>query len=128
MKILIDTQALLWILSEDKRLSEDAKNEYLNRENTIFLSMASIWEMSIKISLNKLKLRNSLEKIVEEHVVGNDIKLLRIESSHIYPLQKLPFYHRDPFDRLIICQAMYEKMPIISSDKNFDLYSVERIW
>lgn len=128
MKILIDTQALLWILSEDKRLSEDAKNEYLNRENTIFLSMASIWEMSIKISLNKLKLRNSVEKIVEEHVVGNDIKLLRIESSHIYPLQKLPFYHRDPFDRLIICQAMYEKMPIISSDKNFDLYSVKRIW
>jgi PIN domain nuclease of toxin-antitoxin system len=128
MKFLLDTHALLWILSEDKRLSEDAKNEYLNRENTIFLSMASIWEMSIKISLNKLKLRNSLEKIVEEHVVGNDIKLLRIESSHIYPLQKLPFYHRDPFDRLIICQAMYEKMPIISSDKNFDLYSVERIW
>jgi PIN domain nuclease of toxin-antitoxin system len=126
MKFLLDTHALLWILS--KRLSEDAKNEYLNRENTIFLSMASIWEMSIKISLNKLKLRNSLEKIVEEHVVGNDIKLLRIESSHIYPLQKLPFYHRDPFDRLIICQAMYEKMPIISSDKNFDLYSVERIW
>jgi PIN domain nuclease of toxin-antitoxin system len=128
MKFLLDTHALLWILSEDKRLSEDAKNEYLNRENTIFLSMASIWEMSIKISLNKLKLRNSVEKIVEEHVVGNDIKLLRIESSHIYPLQKLPFYHRDPFDRLIICQAMYEKMPIISSDKNFDLYSVERIW
>jgi PIN domain nuclease of toxin-antitoxin system len=128
MKFLLDTHALLWILSEDKRLSEDAKNEYLNRENTIFLSMASIWEMSIKISLNKLKLRNSVEKIVEEHVVGNDIKLLRIESSHIYPLQKLPFYHRDPFDRLIICQAMYEKMPIISSDKNFDLYSVKRIW
>jgi PIN domain nuclease of toxin-antitoxin system len=118
MKFLLDTHALLWILSEDKRLSEDAKNEYLNRENTIFLSMASIWEMSIKISLNKLKLS----------VVGNDIKLLRIESSHIYPLQKLPFYHRDPFDRLIICQAMYEKMPIISSDKNFDLYSVKRIW
>jgi PIN domain nuclease of toxin-antitoxin system len=128
MKFLLDTHALLWILSEDKRLSEDAKNEYLNRENTIFLSMASIWEMSIKISLNNLKLRNSVEKIVEEHVVGNDIKLLRIESSHIYPLQKLPFYHRDPFDRLIICQAMYEKMPIISSDKNFDLYSVKRIW
>jgi len=128
MKYLLDTHVLLWILSDDKRLSNHAKVQFLDTKNMIYLSMASIWEMSIKISLNKLKLKSSLETLVDEHVIGNDINLLTIESAHIYPLQKLPFHHRDPFDRLIVSQAIYEKMPIISSDKNFDLYSVERIW
>jgi PIN domain nuclease of toxin-antitoxin system len=128
MKCLLDTHVLLWILSDDKRLSVNAKNNFLDPENTIYLSVASIWEISIKISLKKLKLKTSLEKIIDDYVIGNDINLLNIESSHIYPLQKLPFHHQDPFDRVILCQAKYEKMPIISSDKNFDLYSVERIW
>ena len=128
MKCLLDTHVLLWILSDDKRLSVNAKNKFLDPKNMIYLSVASIWEMSIKISLKKLKLKTSLEKIIDDYVIGNDINLLSIESSHIYPLQKLPFHHRDPFDRLIVCQAIYEKMPIITSDKNFDLYSVERIW
>jgi PIN domain nuclease of toxin-antitoxin system len=128
MNYLLDTHVLLWILSDDKRLSNQAKVQFLDTKNMIYLSMASIWEMSIKISLNKLKLKSSLETLVDEHVTGNDINLLTIESAHIYPLQKLPFHHRDPFDRLIVSQALYEKMPIISSDKNFDLYSVERIW
>jgi PIN domain nuclease of toxin-antitoxin system len=128
MKCLIDTHVLLWILCDDRRLSENAKIHFLDRKNAIYLSMASLWEMSIKISLEKLKLKNSLETIVDEHVVGNDINLLNIQSSHIYPLQKLPFHHRDPFDRLIVSQALYEKMSIISSDKNFDLYQVKRIW
>jgi PIN domain nuclease of toxin-antitoxin system len=90
--------------------------------------MASIWEISIKVSLNKLEIKSSLETFVEKHIIENDIHLLNIELEHVYPLVKLPFHHRDPFDRLIVSQAIYEKMPIISSDKNFDLYSVKRIW
>jgi len=128
MNCLLDTHVVLWILSDDRRLSENAKIQFLEKENTIYLSMASIWEISIKVSLNKLEIKSSLETFVEKHIIGNDIHLLNIELEHVYPLVKLPFHHRDPFDRLIVSQAIYEKMPIISSDKNFDLYSVKRIW
>ncbi len=128
MNCLLDTHTLLWIMSDDKRLSENAKIQFLEKGNTIYLSMASIWEISIKVSLNKLEIKTSLETFVEKHIIENDILLLNIEPAHVYPLEKLPFHHRDPFDRLIVSQAIYEKMPIISSDKNFDLYSVKRIW
>jgi PIN domain nuclease of toxin-antitoxin system len=128
MNYLLDTHTLLWILSDDSRLSPKAKNNFLDENNGIYLSMASIWEMSIKSSLHKLEIKSTLEKFVEQHVLNNDIRILNIELVHLYPLEKLPFYHRDPFDRLIISQAIYEKMPVISSDINFDLYSVKRIW
>ena len=128
MNCILDTHALLWILSDDKRLSKNAQTQFLDIKNTIYLSMASIWEISIKVSLNKLEIKSSLETFVEKHIIENDIHLLNIELEHVYPLVKLPFHHRDPFDRLIVSQAIYEKMPIISSDKNFDLYSVKRIW
>ena len=128
MKCILDTHALLWILSDDKRLSKNAQTQFLDIKNTIYLSMASIWEISIKVSLNKLEIKSSLETLVEKHIIENDILLLNIKPEHVYPLAKLPFHHRDPFDRLIVSQAIYEKMPIISSDKDFDLYSIKRIW
>ena len=128
MKCILDTHALLWILSDDKRLSKNAQTQFLDIKNTIYLSMASIWEISIKVSLNKLEIKSSLETFVEKHIIENDILLLNIKPEHVYPQVKLPFHHRDPFDRLIVSQAIYEKMPTISSDKDFDLYSIKRIW
>ena len=128
MKYLLDTHALLWILADDQRLSKNAKDCYLDKKNIILLSLSSIWEMSIKSSLNKLEIKSSMETFVEQHVINNNIQILNILPQHLYPLEKLPFHHRDPFDRLIISQAIYENMPVITSDKNFDLYSVKRVW
>ena len=102
MKYLIDTQTLLWIVTDDPRLSQEAKHIYLDSENEIFLSMASIWELAIKSSLGKLTFEKSLEEFVDEHVKENDIQILNIELPHVLRIEQLPFYHRDPFDRLLI--------------------------
>ncbi|MCL4245133.1 MAG: type II toxin-antitoxin system VapC family toxin [Candidatus Dadabacteria bacterium] len=128
MNYVLDTHALLWILAEDGRMSRKAKRLFLDKSNTIFLSIASIWEMAIKISLGKLALDEPLEAFVKNHVERNDIKILEIAPHHIYPLEDLPFHHRDPFDRLIIAQCMTEGFSIICSDKAFDDYPVSRVW
>jgi PIN domain nuclease of toxin-antitoxin system len=128
MKCIIDTHALLWIVTEDAKLSKQAKNIYLNSGNTILFSLASIWEMAIKISLNKLLLEESLNEFIQNQIKGNDIKILNIDIQHVLSLENLPFHHRDPFDRLIISQCINENIPILSSDKLFDPYPVKRIW
>jgi len=128
MKFLIDTHTLLWIVSNDKKLSETAKKFYLNSENEIFVSLSSIWEMAIKISLKKLSIGEPLKDFIQGQIKGNDIKILNIEIEHILRLENLPFHHRDPFDRLIISQSMSENIPVLSSDKVFDLYPIKRIW
>lgn len=124
----MDTHALLWITSDSSKLPIKCKSLYLEQSNEIYISKASVWEMAIKISLNKLKITNSLEKFVEDHVIANGIKIFDITLEHIYKIESLPFYHRDPFDRLIISQSITEAIPIISTDNSFDMYSVERIW
>ena len=128
MKYLIDTHTFLWIISNDQKLSEKAKNLYLHTENIIFFSLASIWEMVIKISLKKLSIEEPLKDFVQSQIKGNDIKILNIEIKHILSLENLPYYHRDPFDRLIISQSMNENIPLLSSDTVFDLYPIKRIW
>ncbi|HED10130.1 MAG TPA: type II toxin-antitoxin system VapC family toxin [Caldithrix abyssi] len=128
MRLLLDTHAFLWIVSDDKKLPEDVKRCFLDSGNEIFISSASIWEMAIKISLGKLKIGIDLNAFVKNHVMGNDIGILNIRLSHIYRLENLPFHHRDPFDRLIICQAIDENLQIVSRDSSFDKYSVTRLW
>ena len=98
MKYIIDTHTLLWIITNDLKLSKNAKDLYLNSKNTINLSLESLWEMAIKISLNKLFIDEKLKDFVKNHIKGNDIKILNIELSHIILLEKLPYHHRDPFD------------------------------
>ena len=128
MKLILDTHALIWLTTHDKRISKKAVKAYLDKSNDIFFSKVSVWEMSIKISLGKLKVSYSLEEFIERHVIGNDIRLLNIETQHIYRLENLPFHHRDPFDRLIACQCIEEDYSLISSDYVFDKYSVKRLW
>lgn len=128
MKYLIDTHTLLWIVTNDPKLSAKAKDLYLDSENEIFISMASIWELSIKSSLGKISLEQPLDEFVDEHVKGNDIRILKIELPHVLRIENLPFYHRDPFDRLIISQSIEDNIPIIGSDKTFDSYPIKRIW
>ena len=128
MKYLLDTHTLLWILADDRRLSETVKTIYLNSNNIIFFSLACTWELAIKVSLKKLKLTSSLETFVEKHIIDNNIKLMNIEPEHLYLLENLPFFHRDPFDRLLIAQSIYENIPIVGCDTTFDLYPVKRVW
>ncbi len=128
MDYLTDTHTLLWIVTDSPKLSDRAKELYLNPENKIFFSLASIWELAIKSSLSKLTLEIPLEEFVDEHIKGNDIQILNIELPHLLRIEKLPFHHRDPFDRLIICQQIENNLPIIGSDKEFDKYGVRRIW
>ena len=128
MRIIIDTQVLIWWTNDVSNISHHVQDIIFDLDNELWLSLASIWEMQIKISLGKLALPRSLPDIIATQIEENQIKILPIELSHIYALDRLPLHHRDPFDRLIIAQSATEKMPIASIDKAFDAYSIERIW
>ncbi len=128
MDYLIDTHTLLWIVTDSPKLSKRAKELYLDSENKIVISLSSIWELAIKSSIGKLILKKSLENFIEEHIKGNNIQILNIELPHILRIEKLPFYHRDPFDRMIISQQIENNLTIIGADSIFDKYGVKRIW
>lgn len=128
MRYLFDTHTILWLINDYTQLSSTVTDIYLDDKNTILISMVSIWEITIKIKLKKLSLKSSLSEFIREHIKGNRIDILNIELSHLYQLENLPLFHRDPFDRLIIGQAVSENIPVVSRDKAFDDYQVQRIW
>ena len=128
MKILIDTQSIIWFAENNTLLSKTARIAIEDSENTCFVSMASFWEMSIKINLGKLFVKGlTLTEFMDE-VAENDFQTLDIQRPHILENERLPLFHRDPFDRLIITQAIVDNMHIISSDDAFDAYPITRIW
>lgn len=128
MRYLLDTHTLLWIITDDRQLSGKVRKLFLDEKNDIVISMASIWELAIKISLGKLEIRGHLPDFVKEHILGNNITILSIELPHLYNLETQPFYHRNPFDRLMISQSIFEKLPIISRNEALDNYPIRRIW
>ncbi len=127
-RYLLDTHAFIWWVEDSPKLSKTASKTISNLENECYFSLASAWEMAIKISLGKLKLATSLRRFITENIAANDFRVLPIDFSHINKIESLAFYHRDPFDRLIIVQGMTEKMPIISADTDFGSYDIERVW
>ncbi len=128
MKLLLDTHALLWFLLDDAKLSVDARSLITDPANDPLVSPASYWEISIKISLGKYTLAEDFAEFMESQLVENDLTVLPITVAHAAVVATLPFHHRDPFDRLLIAQAMVESVPVISSDPAFDLYPVARMW
>ncbi len=128
MTLLLDTHAFLWFITADSRLNADAKSAIENPSNTRLLSIASLWEMAIKHSLGKLQLSSPLEAFMQKHLTVNSIDLFPIDQKHIFALASLPFHHRDPFDRLIVAQALVENMSIVSTDATLDSYGVSRLW
>lgn len=128
MKALLDTSAFLWIIASSERLGANARNYISDLNNELLLSVASLWEISIKASLNKLELLRPFEQLIPDQLEKNAIGILPIEISHLSELMRLSFHHRDPFDRLIIAQGISEKLPIISNDAAFLNYSVDLIW
>ena len=128
MKLLLDTHALIWLIGGDKRLGEQAKKAFLNQNNSLFFSKASLWEMTTKISLGKLVLAERWLTVIEKEMISNGIQWLEIEIDHLKTLADLPFHHRDPFDRLLISQAISESMSIVSIDNQFSQYPLDIIW
>ncbi len=127
MKYLIDTHTLIWFVENDSKLPPATSSIISNLQNSIFVSMASLWEISIKTSIGKLKLNQPVQSIFN-CLPLQSIEVLPINQDHILEILSLSFHHRDPFDRLIIAQASIENMPIISCDTIFDSYPIVRIW
>jgi PIN domain nuclease of toxin-antitoxin system len=128
MKVLLDTHAFLWLIAGDDRLSENARNIFLNEENRLFFSAAGLWELCIKKSLGKLSLERGWFQTIQKEMALNTIQWLPIEMAHCIEVARMPFYHRDPFDRMLIAQAIVENMQLLSRDTRLSDYAIERIW
>ena len=128
MRILIDTQCWLWMLSEPDRFSARTRRRILDTGNERVLSAASTWEIAIKYSLGKLELPEPPSQFIRSRMALTLTSSLAVELAHTFQVSVLPFHHRDPFDRLIIAQAMVEKLRVISIDAGFDTYGAPRDW
>ncbi len=128
MKLFLDTQAFLWFNLGDSRLSATARALIDDSSHDKWVSPASYWEIAIKIRLGKYALPSRYEVFMEKAITGNGFDILPVEPQHTAVLTMLPLHHRDPFDRLIIAQAMVENIFVVSSDAAFDAYPVKRLW
>jgi PIN domain nuclease of toxin-antitoxin system len=127
MRVLLDTHTFLWFINDNPALSNRAA-ELLESEIDLLLSIASLWEIAIKVNLSKLTLPEDYETFIPLQIIMNSIEILPITLEHLMIVAKLPLHHRDPFDRLLVAQAMVEKIDIISADKILDDYGINRQW
>ncbi|HEY8781987.1 MAG TPA: type II toxin-antitoxin system VapC family toxin [Mucilaginibacter sp.] len=127
MRFLIDTHVLIWYLDGNKRLPGKIRDLINDGDNLIVISIASLWEFAIKISLKKIDTKINLPDI-EAYLIEREFNLLSISFKHLNALSALPTHHGDPFDRLLIAQALTEDLTIISADKEFQAYPVRVIW
>ena len=127
MRVLLDTHAFLWSITGDDRLSKTAEKIFLDPKNNLFFSAASFWEICIKMSLGKLSLKSGWFKTIKEEIRINAVQWLPVEMPHCLELTKLPFHHRDPFDRMLIAQAMVENLHLLSRDPRLSAYEIKRI-
>ncbi len=128
MNLLLDSHVFIWSYDEQHKLSSTALQAMSNTTNTLFLSVASVWEIQIKIMLGKLNLQDSLADVIAEQQKINGLQILPIQLSHALYLENLPPHHKDPFDRLLISQAIVENVTLVSSDANFAKYQVNLLW
>ena len=126
MPVLLDTHTFLWWCEDAPDLSAKAREAVLT--NDCFVSMASFWEIAIKLSLNKLRLPAAIERYLPEQMSLNGFETLEISFRQTMGTAALPWRHRDPFDRLLAAQALEEELAIVSRDAAFDAYGLQRIW
>lgn len=127
MNYLLDTHALIWFLTGDKNLSKKSKEIIENQDNSIFISVSTIWEIAIKISLNKFKFQKGFKNFLDL-IDNNGFEIIPISFEHALAVSSLEFIHRDPFDRLIVAQALTENMDIITKDEYITQYHIKTIW
>jgi len=128
MKLLVDTQAFLWFINGSRALSTRGKASLENEAYTVYFSAASYWEICIKISLGKLQLATGWQATIFDQLVANNFIWLPIKREHCEGIGLLPWMHRDPFDRLLIAQAICDKLVLVTNDKNVRAYSVPTLW
>ena len=128
MRLLLDTHALIWFFQGDTRLSASGRAIIDDVENIKVISPASFWEIAIKVGKGNLELEVSYDDFVQQAIRDNNFTTLPIEPRHTSVLTTLPHHHGDPFDRLLIAQAMVEGITILGVDARFDAYPVERLW
>jgi PIN domain nuclease of toxin-antitoxin system len=128
VKLLLDSHAFLWFLDDGPLLTVTAKKLIEDPANRKFVSVATCWEIAIKVGLKKLDLGESATTFLPRELAANHFDLLEIELRHATFVETLPPHHRDPFDRLLIAQSLIEAMPIVSVDAAFDAYGVTRLW
>ena len=131
MRYLLDSHTFLWYISGSGELSSKAKSIFDEENNDLFISIASLWEISIKYGLGKLEIKGNFESIADD-LTENDIEILPINFVHTKALTTLPLYHKDPFDRILVVQALSENIDMVSKDEIFDQYfkgeATGRIW
>ena len=128
MRLLLDTHVFIWLDIARDRLSESAQQAIKTPENELYLSLASVWEMQIKIQLGKLHLNTPLSDTLIAQQQTNGIQLLPIQINHILALSNLRQHHRDPFDRLLIAQVQVENLTLVTNDPRISLYDVAQLW
>lgn len=128
MRLLLDTHALLWFVWNHPNLTAAARTLIGDPNNTILLSVASMWEIAIKVSIGKLSLADPYEVFMNQAIATTGLTVLPIEMRHAAELTTLPFHHRDPFDRMLVAQAVVEKTPLVSADSLLDADPVNRVW
>lgn len=128
MRLLLDTHALIWFYLGDSRMSKAARLLIEDAANIKVVSPAAFWELAIKIGLGKYTLTESYDDFIQHAILDSGFQILPVEPRHTSVLIALPQHHKDPFDRLMIAQAMVEGIPLVSLDSDFDLYPITRLW
>jgi PIN domain nuclease of toxin-antitoxin system len=124
---LLDTHTLIWFINGNTTLSNKVRQAIEAHDAVNFVSIASLWEIAVKVSLSKLELKTTYSKIYDQ-LIDNGFELLPITFEDTLIVSGLPFVHRDPFDRLIIAQAMNNNLTILSKDQHFSSYEVPVLW
>jgi PIN domain nuclease of toxin-antitoxin system len=128
MRLLLDTHVFIWWDSEPRKLSPQALAMCQDPENELILSVVSLWEIQIKSRIDKVRLRLPLSNLVQAQQEANGMAVLPLTAPHVYGLDDLPSYHKDPFDRMLVAQARVEKLRLISSDEMISKYPIEVVW
>jgi len=128
MRLLLDTHAFIWWDEDDSRLSDKARRALADPKNSVHLSLDSVWEMQIKLMLGKLTLQASLSELLTDREARNGLMIEQITREDIFALERLPPLHRDPFDRMIVAQAVRGQFKVVTHDDEVGSYGVKVFW
>ena len=128
MRILLDTCAFLWLVTDDPQASELAKEIFLKEDNELLLSAVTGFEIAVKYSLGKLRLAEPPKEFITNRINANALTELPVSMTHALILQNLPLHHKDPFDRQLVAQAMVNQIPLLSADQQLSAYDINRLW
>ena len=126
-RYLLDTHSLIWWHEDDERLSPEAKNKIEDRSNKLHVSIVSFWELIIKLTIGKIKLKYSIEELAKT-CLDSDIEIVPVRFYHLNQLSLLPLFHRDPFDRMLVSVAYSDNMTLISKDNQLAAYKIKVFW